>query len=162
ADDLVAARTLVDGAAETDGEAAARLGVLQRRGQRRALGKRNGGLEAVAAVVADEDGDARVGRPGLEVADEQLVALALVLGDLHRLAEPRLAVRVVPVGGLTSALELVLVRERPAAAQDEGERDRAEDDAEREEQLDGHDRGGLQLDDAAGVEGALVVAVRAD
>ena len=49
------------------------------------------------------------------MADEQLVALALVLGDLHRLAEPRLAVRVVAVGGFAGALELVGARERSGA-----------------------------------------------
>ena len=134
-DDLVAARALVDRAAEAHREAAARLGVLQRLGERGVLGQRHGGLEAVAAVVADEHGDRRVGRAGLEVADEQLVALGLVLGDLHRLAEARLAVGVAALDVVVLGLDGADGGDGAAAAEDERQRDRAEHDAEHEDQL---------------------------
>src|SRR4051794_15639699 len=141
-EDLVAGRTLVDRPAEAHREAAARLRVLERLGERGVLGKVDGGLEAVAAVVADQDGDRRVGRAGLEVADEQLVALALVLGDLHRLAEAGLAVGVVAVRGLAGMLEVLRPAERTAGGGGEGASERARDDAEDEKQPERRDRGG--------------------
>ena len=74
-------------AREPDGEAGARLGVLERGLHRRAVRQRRARLELVGDAAAVEDDDLALGHPPLDVQLDDAVGLVLGLGRLHRVGE---------------------------------------------------------------------------